>query len=99
MTAKVKYSKDNPEKEKTATITVKVTGVKGNGAPTGTVGADDGFTCGSLSVVSSTVSTASCSALLPNETDEYVDLTYSGDSNYNSDETEIYVQNGGGGGD
>jgi hypothetical protein len=99
MTATVKYSKDNPEKQKTATITVTMTGVKGDGAPTGIVGASDGFTCGSLSALSGVVSKATCTALLANGAEDYVGLTYSGDSNYNSDETEIYVHNGGGGGD
>jgi hypothetical protein len=97
MTATVKYSKDNPEKQKTATIMAKVTGVKGNAAPTGTVGASDGFTCGSL-ISSGIVSTATCTALLANGTEEFVGLSYSGDSTYNSDGTQIYVHNGGGGG-
>jgi hypothetical protein len=70
MTASVKYTKE-PDKQKTATIMVKVTGVKGNGAPTGTVGAGDGFTCGSLSA-SGMVATATCSALLANGTEDYV---------------------------
>jgi Bacterial Ig-like domain (group 3) len=95
--ASVRYSKVPSGKEKTATVTVHVTGVKNNGAPTGTVTAGQGFTCGALTpAATGLTSTAVCTAVIPYGTDEYVTITYSGSATYQATGTSVYVYNGDG---
>jgi len=94
-----KYGKRKANGSRTATIDVTVTGVKGNGngAPTGTVSANDGFTCGALTpTVGKLVSKATCTNVIPNGTSEYVLVSYSGDTTYDPGSTSVYVSNGGG---
>lgn len=97
LSSKVAYTKIAASKNKTATITVRVTGVKGNGAPTGTVSADRGFTCGALSPGETGLrSTATCTAVVPYGTSEYVTVAYSGSSTYDPGNVSAYVYDGGG---
>jgi hypothetical protein len=97
LTEKVTYTKIASSKSKTAIIMVHVIGVKGNGAPTGTVSADDGFTCGALTQpATGLTSSAVCTAVVPHGTDEWVTLDYSGSSTYAAATTSAYIENGGG---
>lgn len=96
LTLKVRYAKATG-KSKTATVTVHVAGVAGNGAPTGSVSADDGFTCGALTPPSTGLtSTATCTAVLAYGTAETVTVDYTGNSTYDPGTGSIYVYNGGG---
>jgi hypothetical protein len=81
-----------------ATINVTVLGVKGQPAPTGSVTADQGFTCGALTTVTGTNrATASCTNRLPAGTSDDVTITFtSGDGNYASATTDVFVENFGG---
>lgn len=92
----VSYGPPNSHNAVKASIKVTVAGVKGNGAPTGTVSADDGFTCGALTVIGTLRSSAVCSHRISSGTFESVDISYSGDSTYTSAGTSVEVDNGGG---
>ncbi|MGD0082057.1 MAG: Ig-like domain repeat protein [Acidimicrobiales bacterium] len=101
VTATVSYGKTRPNGSESVKIKVEVEGVKGNGngVPTGTVSADQGFTCGALSPgtgIHTLSATATCSAVVPSGTSEDVLLSYSGDSTYDPGSTTAYVENGGG---
>jgi hypothetical protein len=93
----VKYGTPNSHRAVRATIKLTVSGVKVEPAPTGTVSADSGFTCGALTPVTGTdKSVASCSHMLPAGTFETVNLTFTtGDSNYDSGATSVFVGNDG----
>ncbi len=93
----VSYGRPRGNLSEKATIHVKVTGVTGNGAPTGTVTADDGFTCTVLTpIAGKLVSTATCTNIVANGTFEDVQVSYSGDSTYDPASTFQSVSVGGG---
>ena len=93
----VSYGAPNINNAVRATITVTVMGVTGNGAPTGTIIADHGFTCTVLTqVLTSVKSKAKCSHLLPFGTSETVLITYSGDGTYDGATASPSVDNSGG---
>jgi hypothetical protein len=95
LTDTVTYGAPNHSGAERATIHIKVSGVKGNGAPTGTIGNDHGFTCSALTpVVGTLVSKATCSHVVPNGTSEDVLVSYSGDSTYDSASTFVFIQVG-----
>jgi hypothetical protein len=97
ITNSLSYGVPNVNNAVKATISVVVTGVTGNGAPTGTLTADHSFTCTALTPVTGTVkSKAKCSHLLPFGTFETVTITYSGDSIYDAGTTSRTVDNSGG---
>lgn len=100
LSTRVRYGKPLSTGTVKATITVTVTGVRIEPAPTGVVSASGGFTCGALSAVAGTDrSTASCSNWMRSGVSKQVTLTFtSGDGNYDSGTTYAYVSNGGGGG-
>jgi hypothetical protein len=94
----VKYGTRNSLHQRMATIHVTVIGFNGPGVPTGTVTANDGFTCTALTPnATGPKSSATCSDLLNYNTAETVTITYGGDSNYNAAYGSAYVFNGSGG--
>lgn len=99
VSGRVKYGKAGVSGSRKVTIDVTVTGVKGNGngAPTGTVSANDGFTCSALTpVAGKLISKATCTNVVPSGTSEEVQVGYGGDSIYDSGSTLVYVSVGGG---
>jgi hypothetical protein len=79
------------------TIRVTVTGVSVAAVPTGTLSADDQFTCGQLVAGSSgSKATGKCTAKVSSGTYEDVTVNYSGDSNYDAASGDAYVSTGGG---
>ena len=99
VTTSVTYGTRNKQRARTATIHVTVIGFNGPGIPTGTVTADDGFTCTALTPsATGPKSVVTCSDLLDYNTYETVTISYLGDSNYNAAYGSAYVFNGSGGG-
>jgi hypothetical protein len=83
-------------KKTVTTVTISVT-VKGNklaGAPTGTVSANDGFTCGSSTSTATTLTAKCTETFTSSSEDETVTLTYSGGGNYVGATTKVVVQFG-----
>jgi hypothetical protein len=85
------YSKPTSTTVK-VTIHMDVQGFTGYGTPSGTVSADDSFTCGALTPISGRIeSRATCKAVVPITTSEGVDISYSGDSTYAPAEVSLEV--------
>jgi hypothetical protein len=88
-----------PDSSGAVKVKIKVTvgGVSVEPAPTGTVTANNGFTCGALSAVGGTHNSASsCSAKVPSGFFGSVKITYHGNSVYDPGTTSAFVDNGGG---
>lgn len=98
MATTVRYGMPRPNGSVKTTIRVTVTGVAHGTAPTGIISADDRFTCGALTPVAGTLrSVASCTAGLPAGVSKDVTVSFAtGDSNYDSANTNVYVSNYGG---
>jgi hypothetical protein len=78
-------------------IKVMVMGVPVEPAPTGSVTANSGFRCSSLSAVSgSRNSVSTCSAKVPSGFYQSVNISYHGNSVYDAGTTSAFVDNGGG---
>jgi len=97
LNTKVKYGTKQSNGSKPATVTVTVSGAKGLPAPTGSVTASNGFSCGALNVGGGVSSTATCSGVLPKNQSEDGSINYSGDSTFDPASTDVYLSNGGGG--
>lgn len=94
--ASVRYGAFGPNGHENIGIPVTVTGVKGQGAPTGEITTSNGrFTCSALTPATTRQSTAHCFArsLPPDPTD--VTITYGGDSVYDQGSTDVFIEPGG----
>jgi Tol biopolymer transport system component len=95
LTTHVQYGPIARDFSTRVTVTVRLRAVGGRTVPTGSIEPDSDFTCGDLVARTATVSTARCSARVPQNTTETVTLHYPGDDVYTPTDGHADVTTGG----